>query len=165
MKPTSYLPIFIILGTALLAGCAGTITGSRQHPVRQANQIKLETNREVTDFWTGRDLTLSYRYHLTGQTLRISGTITLAKYLTHYTVMDHLRLHLCFVDAGGKTISRTSVYAAPFRWGLSMVNLNFSRLITVPPGAEALAFTYDGKVSDGVGNDDGGISWDFWNAL
>jgi hypothetical protein len=165
MKPSSYLPIFIILVTALLSGCAGTMTGSRQHPVGPDNQIQLERDREVTDFWTGRDLTLSYQYHLTGQTLRISGTIILAKHLTHYTVMDHLRLHLYFVDAGGRTMSQVPVYTAPFRRWIPLLNLNFNRMITLPPGAEALAFTYDGKVSDGVGNDDGGISWNFWNAL
>lgn len=165
MKPSSYLPIFIILVTSLISGCAGTITGPRQQPLDPEKLVQLEKGREITGSWTGKDLTLSYKYHLTGPTLTISGTITLAKYLTHYTVMDHLRLNLYFVDAEGRTVSQTPIYAAPHRGWIPMLNLNFNRLITVPPGVEALAFTYDGKVSDGAGNDEGRISWDFWSPL
>jgi hypothetical protein len=165
MKPSSYLPVFIILVAGLISGCAGTITGSKQQQLNPKNLTQLEKGRETTDFWRGKDLTLSYKYHLTGPTLKINGTIALSKHLTNYTVMDHLRLNLYFVDAGGNIVSRTLIYAAPHRRWIPMLNLNFNRLITVPPGVEALAFTYDGKVSDGMNSDGGGISWDFWNAL
>jgi len=165
MKLPLYYLIFFTLTASLFTGCAGIMTGTGKQEVKQENRIELVRAPEVKGVWSGNDLTVSYLYSLTEQTMKINGTITLTKHLNNYSVIDRLHLYLHFVDAGGMTTGQSLVYIAPYRKGISMLNLNFSRLITVPPGAEAMAFTYAGQVSDGIGSEDGAISWNFWNSL
>ena len=165
-RPSYYLMIVIlILIVSLLAGCTGIMTGTGKQEVKQENRIELVRGPEIKGVWRGKDLTVSYRYSLIEQTLAISGTINLSQNLNNYSVMDRLHLYLHFVDADGMTAGQNLVYNAPHRKGISMLNLNFNRLITVPPGVAAMAFTYAGLVSDGMGSDDGAISWNFWNSL
>jgi hypothetical protein len=134
--------------------------------VRQENQIELLRGSEVKGIWSGKDLTVSYRYILNEQTLEITGTISLSRHLNNYSKMDRLHLYLHFVDAENLTAGQSLLYSAPHRRAISMLDLNFSLSITVPPGVEAMAFTYAGQTSDGMGSDDGGpISWNFWNSL
>jgi hypothetical protein len=157
--------MIVILITSLLASCAGIMTGRGKKEVKQKNRIELVRESEVKGVWSGKDLTVSFRYSLTEQTMKINGTITLTKHLNNYSAMDRLHLYLHFVDAEGMTAGQSLVYSAPHRRGISMLDLNFNRLITVPPGVEAIAFTYAGEVSDGMGSDNGAISWTFWNFL
>lgn len=165
MKLSSQSLIIIILIACLITGCAGIITGTNKREVKQENQIELVRGPQVNGAWRGKDLTISYQYSLTEQTLKISGTIILADHLNNYSTMDRLRIYLHLVDGEGMAVGQNFVYNAPHRKGLSMIDLNFNRLITIPPGVEAMAFTYSGQVCDGMGSDDGGISWSFWNFL
>ncbi|MDY0375465.1 MAG: hypothetical protein RBQ72_07015 [Desulfobacterium sp.] len=163
-QPSYYLMIAILIAT-LSAGCATIMTGRGNQEIKQENRIELVKGSETKGVWSGRDLTVSFRYSLTEQTLKINGAITLTKHLNNYSVMDRLHLYLHFVDGEGMAAGQSLVYSAPHRRGISMLDLNFNRLITVPPGVEAIAFTYAGQVSDGMGSDDGAISWTFWNSL
>lgn len=165
MKLSSYYLMIAILIASLFGGCAGIMTGKGKQEVKQENRIELVRESEVKGVWSSKDLTVSFRYSLTEQTIKINGTITLTKHLNNYSTMDRLHLYLHFVDGEGMAAGQSLVYSAPHRRGISMLDLSLNRLITVPPGVEAMAFTYAGQVSDGMGSDDGAISWNFWNAL
>lgn len=165
LSSNSLMIITLLAIACLLASCAGIMTGRGKQEVRQENRIELLNKSEVKGIWSGKDLTVSYLYSLSEKTLKISGTITLSRHLNNYSAMDRLHLYLHFVDADGMTAGQSLVYSAPHRRGISMLDLNFNRSITVPPGVEAIALTYSGMVSDGMGSDDGAISWNFWNSL
>lgn len=165
MKLSFYSLIIVTLIASLFAGCAGIMTGTGKQEVKQENRIELVKESEVNGVWIGKDMTVSYQYSLTEQTMKINGTITLTKHLNNYTVMDRLHLYLHFVDAEGMAAGQSLLYNAPHRKAISMLDLKFNRLINVPPGMEAMAFTYAGQVSDGRGSEDGAISWNFWNFL
>jgi len=76
--------------------------------------------------------------------------------------MEEFRLWVNFVDGAGRIMDRKIIYASPYRKWIPMLGLSFNAALPVPRESVALAFSYSGKVIDGINNDDGGISWEFW---
>lgn len=167
MKRSLYLSIIVIaMVVGLFSSCMGTMPRAREKRVKQANQIDLvKANHEVHGVWNSNDLSLSYHYLVSDQTLKINADITLATKLTHFSVMDRLRIWLHFVNSEGRVLESRVIYTSPYRKSISMLNLGFRRSFPMPPNSVAMAFTYAGKVSEGSRDKDGGISWDFWNGL
>lgn len=167
MKHSSYIPAMIMV-MVLVSGCMGSLAGYRNYTVKEANRIDLaEENREVRGIWSTGDLSLSYEYLLGENTLKIRGRLTLASKLTHFTVMDHLRFRVHFVDSGGMITGSRVVYASPYREWIPRLTLSFSRLLPVPSGSVALAFSYSGKVGEGGGEEGlmrGATDWEFWRS-
>jgi len=147
----------------LLSSCIGSITGVKNHMVREENRIYLDHgNQKINFIWSTEDLSLSYKYLISENTINIDGKITLASKITNFGVMEELRLWINFVDAAGRIMDRKIIYASPYRKWIPMLGLSFNAALPVPRESVALTFSYSGKVIDGVSNDDGGISWAFW---
>jgi len=162
MKNRSYITI-IIMVMGLLSGCTGSITGAGNHMSKEENRISLAPeNQEVHGIWSTGDLSLSYKYLVYKNTIKMNGKITLAGKITNFGVMEDLRLWVNFVDATGRIIDSKTVYTSPYRKWIPMLGLSFNGSLEVPEESAAIVFSYSGKVIDGIGSDNGGISWEFW---
>jgi len=161
MKKIVYgLILFLLAG--FLSGCMGGL-GLKNHTVKQENQIDLiKGSRNIQGIWEAEDLSLSYICSFKTNGLQINGKITLSTKLTHFTTMDHLRVWIHFVDSDGRIIGKRLVYTAAHRKWIDRLNLDVNRWMTVPQGSVALAFSYSGEVSDGLGGNGDRISWDFF---
>ena len=147
----------------LLSSCIGSITGLKNHMVKEENRIYLDHgNQKVSSIWSTEDLSLSYKYLISEKTIEMDGKITLAGKITNFGVMEELRLWVNFLDSTGRVIDSKTVYTSPYRKWIPMLVLSFNGSLEVPKESVAIAFSYSGKVIDGVSSDDGGISWEFW---
>ena len=157
-----YYGLILILVAGFLSGCMIGFSGLTHHTVRQESQIDLvKGSQGVQGVWETEDLSLSYTSLFEKNRLQINGKIILASKLNHFTIMDHLRVWIHFVDSNGKIIGTGLVYTAPHRKWLDLLTLDVNRSLPVPKGSVALAFSYSGEVSDGLGEGDR-ISWDFF---
>jgi hypothetical protein len=161
MKKIVYGLILILLA-GFLSGCM-VGPGLKNHTVKQENQIDLiKGSRNIQGIWEAEDLSLSYIGSFKSNGLQVNGKITLATKLTHFTTMDHLRVWIHFVDSDGRIIGKRLVYTAVHRGWIDRLNLDVNRWMPVPQGSVALAFSYSGEVSDGLGGNGDRISWDFF---
>lgn len=161
---TSYYGMALILLAGVLSGCMAGFSGSNSHTVRQANPIDLVKDPPgVQALWKTEDLSLSYTRSFEKNRLQINGKIILADKLTHFTTMDHLQVWIHFVDSDSRIIGTRILYTAPRRRWLDLLNLDVHRSMPVPRASVALAFSYSGEVSDGLGDNGDRISWNFFS--
>jgi hypothetical protein len=119
--------------------------------------------------WQTNDIIITGTYILEGDQLNLAGQVKLQSRLANFSTVDFLRVSAYAVDGDGLILATYPLWSAnpgnePF-----FVRWTFQRQYTVPEATRAVAFSYQGRMSDGGGMapirgmDDGGTSWDFWH--
>ncbi len=141
----------------VLAGCRTHLLNLTRGPVPEAYRKPLVEGEPQYNNWRGADLTLDYNYLKTQNTLDLAGRISFDRGTEmNFGNIDNLRMSIYFLDNQGNILGSSGIYST--YWLRSESNPTFRTRLTVPPGASAIAFSYDGQASsiDGSGNDGGG---------
>ena len=154
-----------------LAGLAACASGTLSYNGRYAKSESIVPLVEGGDHplqWQTNDIILEGTYILEGGQLNLAGQVKLQSNLDKYPVVDYLRASDYAVDGDGLILASYPLWQADPGSTLFFVRWSFQRQYSVPEATRALAFSYQGRMSDGGpgplrGMDDGGTSWDFWH--
>jgi hypothetical protein len=119
--------------------------------------------------WQTNDIAVEGTYILDGDQLHLAGQIKLQSRLANFPVVDFLRVNAYAVDGDGLILASYPLWQASPGSEPFFIKWSFQRQYTVPEATRAVAFSYQGRMSDGGGlgpmrgMDDGGTSWDFWH--
>jgi len=149
------------------AGCGTTsYTGRLAKP---EGMVTLSSGDARELQWQTDDLMINAMYTLESNQLDIAGLVQLQSKLTHYPIVEYLRISVHALDGDGIILSSHPLWTAGYNAEPFFINWAFQRSYPVPENTRALTFSYRGRMRDGggwgpIGNrdDGGGISWDFW---
>jgi hypothetical protein len=147
MKGAGGVCLTVILAGAFLAGCQGSLFTAKGHMLQAAEQIMISKAGQQSGQYTSDDLTMGYTYARTGDSLRISGAVQFASSVTgNFLTINTFELGLLLADAQGKILQQhglTTALAAN-----SSNPIDFSITLSLPPGCESMAFTYNFQATD-----------------
>lgn len=128
----------------------------------QLNNVFDLTEGDQQGVWKTNDLSISYRYQFVNGMLKISGEVALLGGLvTGFNAVDHLVVQLLLLDNDHTVINNVNIYVADHFHSTKYIPMKFDAAVPVLPGVKSISFTYDGRVSDGAGVDEG-TNYDFW---
>ncbi len=145
-----------LLATLLLNACAGknwfSYTGWE---AKSNNRAALRDGGPYSSLWQTLDIGLHYRYEKEGERLDIEGQVVPQKRIKHFSDFT-IWVSIHFLDGDGIILDthrlwsqRGSTVYWGFRW-------HFKQSWNLPPGTQALAFSYHGRAGDQE------QLWDFW---
>ena len=151
-----------------LTGCGTTsYTGRLAKP---ESMVKLSSGDARELQWQTDDLMINAMYSLESNQFDLAGLVQLQSKLTHYPIVEYLRVSVHALDGDGIILTSYPLWTAGYNAELFFINWAFQRSYPVPEGTRAVTFSYRGKMRDGGGwgpirnrDDGGGISWDFWH--
>jgi len=153
-----------------MVGCAGggamSYTGRLAKP---ESRIMLAAGDVHELRWQTSDLAIEATYALSPNELDLAGLVQLQSKLTHYPIVEYLRIEAHALDGDGIILGSYPLWRAGANAEPFFINWAFQRRFPVPEGTRAITFSYRGRMRDGGGwgpvrnRDDGGISWDFWH--
>lgn len=150
-----------------LTGCGtASYTGRLAKP---ESQLALYSGDAHELQWQTGDLIINAMYSLDSNQLDLAGQVQLQSKLTHYLIVEYLRISVHALDGDGIILSTHPLWSAGYNAEHFFINWAFQRSYPVPEGTRSLTFSYRGRMRDGGGwgpiggRDDGGISWDFWH--
>ncbi|MCX5884278.1 MAG: hypothetical protein NTU74_21540 [Deltaproteobacteria bacterium] len=92
------------------------------------------------------ELSITYQYQMTPETLKITGTNELVGgFAIGPNIVHRLAVYLLFLDNQGIVIENVLVYAGDYV-GVIPLPMEFERTIPIPEGAKMISFAYDGVV-------------------
>ncbi len=145
----------------VLGGCRTLSLDYRAGRVPEEDRISIPENSEQEDVWRTREATVEYHYIRKGSDLRISGVMKLNEPITNnFSWIDYSHLDVIFVDAQGHVLEMRGLMSSCR--GRPDAPEPFDLRLTLPPGTEAIAFSYRGKAYAGGGGDSGGDVYSFW---
>jgi hypothetical protein len=132
---------------------------------RPGNRLELEEGPERRGTWQTPDLVVNYQYRQAGQSLELTAEVNLTGHLRRgYTSASNVYLGVHFLNAENRVIASRNFSLSGFRAPIRKWRI--TRRLEVPAEANAIAFSYTGRVSEGGGfttdEGGGGTSWDFW---
>lgn len=146
-----------LLAGLLLTACQDVRFSYKGTTARPENRIALAAGASVSGRWVTPDLEIQYRVSTVADRLHITGDVVLAARLqTGYTAVDRLFVGLNLLDDDNLVLESLIFALSGHRQPLR--SWHFERELAMPPGTSGLAFSYDGKVSEGGG----GTDWEFW---
>lgn len=108
--------------------------------------------------WKGQDLTVQYKYSKKSDQVALTGNVNFANYLLMgYVMLQDFRLSVIFVDENGQKLQSQGLTTGRG----SFDPIPFQASLTVPHGAVAMAFSYQGEAIDS-GHDGVGGPTSFW---
>ena len=154
------LSLFMFAFTA----CHGSLFNYRGATVDAENRIALLEGKLRQGQWHTIDLSLNYHYKRDANTLQLSGLVEFDNHLKNFTTLDYFSLWIQFIDEEGKVVGSRVIAVADYHKMIE--NISFEHNLELPLDITAIAFSYDGRVSEGgrggFETDSGGTSWDFW---
>jgi hypothetical protein len=155
------LPSLILISVILL-GCQSTSLAPMGRTVPQNKWIFLSQSGDQSGTWRSEDLLLNYKYDRYENQLSISGIIRFAgRIMNNYGIVQYFHLDAIPVDAQGKVLDMIGLTTAGDLNTVYDNPIDFDKILTLPPGTAAMAFSYRGRVSGGGSGFDGGFM-DFW---
>jgi hypothetical protein len=157
--------LFSLVG---LVACASGILSYNGRFARSESIVPLVRGGDHQLQWQTNDIIIEGTYILEGDQLNLAGQVKLQSNLANYTVVDFLRVNAYAVDGDGQILASYPLWQANPGTQPFFIKWSFQRQYTVPEATRSVAFSYQGRMSDGgrgatPGMDDGGISWDFWH--
>jgi len=160
--------LFCLTWFTVVTGCGTpSYTGRLAKP---ESMVKLSSGDARELQWQTDDLMINAVYALESNQLDIAGLVQLQSKLTHYPIVEYLRISIHALDGDGIILSSYPLWAAGHNAEPFFVNWAFQRSYPVPEGTRSVTFSYRGRMRDGGGwgpggnrDDGGGISWDFWH--
>jgi len=146
----------------MLGGCAGGLAmTSRGQPARPENRFPIRALQGQETTWQGPELALHYTAeHQTGN-LVINGQVERRGPILKYPNVKDAVVYLHFLDAAGIILDTKLLWSSLGFNSEKFVRWTFARAWPVPPGAEAIGFSYRGSFSDS-GSDYGSDAWEVW---
>jgi hypothetical protein len=156
------LPL-VLLGCAVLAGCAGMLRGYEGTAARSDNRLPLAAMSDKAAVWQGKDVAIHYNAAVKADGLHISGSVERLNTIKHYSAVQHFRIYIHFLTADGIILSTKRLWSAGPGIDSTLMRWTFDRHYPLPAGAAAIGFSYRGAFSDG--GDDGSpgqTGWEVW---
>ena len=148
------LPMGIILiSSVTLFACQANLFTYRGAAAKPGIRIELKEGGPHTDSWAAHDLSVQYEYVKNRDVLKISGDIALNY---RWPVVETFQMRINFLDRDNRIIESRILNTYGYR--RILYKLDFQNRFSLPDGAAAIGFSYDG-VLRGHG-DDG--DWSFW---
>ena len=162
VRSSIYRHIVVLCSFIALAGCSGNLLSYRGKTVTQPYNVLDLKDGDQQGVWKTNDLSISYRYRFVNGTLKISGEVALPGGLvTGFNAVDRLVVELLLLNNDHTVIDNVNIYVADRFHSTRYIPMEFDAAVPVPPGVESVSFTYDGRLSDSAGVDEG-TSFDFW---
>jgi hypothetical protein len=132
---------FIVMIAAIfLAGCSGNLFSYKGSKITQESLMVRLQDGNQQGVWRSNELAIMYRYQMSSQVLKLSGTAELAggnKYFSHIAV------YLLALDDQGVIMADTLIYSGENSRRMIMIPMDFEKTIPLPEGAMAISFAYD----------------------
>lgn len=164
---TPFYFLFCLAWFTAFAGCGtASYTGRLAKP---ESMVTLSSGDAHELQWQTGDLMINAMYALEVNQLELAGIVQLQSKLTHYPIVEYLRISAHALDGDGIILGTYPLWTAGYRAEHFFINWAFQRSFSVPENTRAVTFSYRGRMRDGGGwgaiggRDDGGISWDFWH--
>lgn len=152
----------IVLGCFLLVGCAGVFQGYEGTPARPDNRLALAAMSDKAAVWQAKDLAIHYTAKVASGELRISGSVERMNTIKHFTGINYLRINIHFLTNEGIIIASKLLWSSGTGVDATIIPWTFDQQFPLPPGAEAIGFSYRGAFSEGTGESSGQIGWEVW---
>ncbi|MCG6905185.1 MAG: hypothetical protein LJE63_01070 [Desulfobacteraceae bacterium] len=149
----------------VLAGCGAGVFSYVGTTARPENRLELVPDTESRGTWQTPDLVVNYIFKPTQQTLALEATVNLAGHMQRgFSFASNVFLGVHFLDSENRVLSSRSFALSGNRTPIRQWRIE--RQLEIPAGADAVAFSYSGRVGEGglASNDNGpgGVSWSFW---
>jgi hypothetical protein len=153
----------VLLGCAVLAGCAGMLRGYEGTAARPDNRLPLAAMSDKAALWQGKDVTIHYSAAVKADGLQISGSVERLNTIKHYSAVQYFRIYIHFMTADGIILSTKRLWSAGPGIDSTLIRWTFDRHYPLPAGAAAIGFSYRGAFSDGGGGGSPGqTGWEVW---
>jgi hypothetical protein len=143
--------------TIAFAACKPGLIGPQT--VTPENRIEL-TEESDSGAWDTDDLVVSYRYQRSSEGMTISGKVEFFGGVANFDAFERFSLNLYWVDDAGRVVGNNRIAAAGYYQ--EMGPISFKRTLRLPADATSFSFGYSGTAISGGSDDDGGMSWRFW---
>lgn len=158
----------VITAGMLLFSCQSMGFTHQGRMSTQNEPIELLQGGPHQGLWQGPHLELNYSYEREHGLLSLNGEARLAQSLnTGFRTFDYFYLKVNFLDAEGKVLDSAGIYTAGYREDIR--SMPFKRRVEIPADGTAMTFSYNGRVSEGMGGSllnrrgmGDGTYWDFW---
>ena len=140
----------------LLTSCANKHwLGWEGRLTKTDNRLALQTGGPHAGIWQTRDIAIHYRYVHEQDRLVITGRVERQARLRYY---HRLRawVWIHFMDGDGYVKASRRLWAQNGSDVYAQIRYRFNRDWQMPPGVEAIGFSYSGRASDRD------MRWDFW---
>ncbi len=167
-SPIVFQLFMTFLLITFLVACGGRLSSYRGSWVEEKDRISLQAGGPHQGSWQTRDLSIEYEYQQEPQNLQISGVVNLADYLKIMGTLDHLTLEIQLLGANGIVQDTKGIRTFGNRRPIdSFGKMSFHSRLDLSEDTVAMAFSYDGKVTQGGGGAFKSSSgekaeWDFW---
>lgn len=153
--------LFIIVVASLSIGCRAGLGVYSSAGVPEAGRIMLLEGGQKAGFWETRDLTIYYNFTRTANRLKISGDIQFASYLRNgFQNIMYFNCRALLLDAQGKIIQSIPLATTNY-YARAEAVVDFSRVVSLPPGVDAMVFSYTGRART-IGDNEGDSTTDFY---
>ena len=150
--PTASKLLILFVSIMLLLACGGRLLSYRGSWVEEQDRISLQTGGPHRGIWQTRDLAIAYDYQKEAQNILISGVVNLADYLKIMGTLDHLTIEIQLLEADGIVQDTRAIRTFGTRRSIdSFGKLSFSNRLDLSEDTVAVAFSYDGKITQGGG--------------
>lgn len=151
----------LCLGIMLWSGCSTFLQPEVGAVAYKEARIALAGDMTARVWGTG-DLIFKYSLEQKGEAFTVSGQIAFADSLTYsYPQVANFFFYLSFLDDGGKVIETVDLSPVVNTFGAVSGSIPVRRSCVLPPGANAIAFNYQGRFIDGQRDSNG--SWDIYH--
>jgi hypothetical protein len=160
--------LILFVSIMLLFACSGRPLSYRGSWVEEHDRINLQAGGPHQGNWQTRDLSIQYEYQKEAQNILISGVVNLADYLKIMGTLDHLTLEIQLLETNGIVQDTKGIRTFGTRRSIdSFGKMFFNRSLNLSEDTVAVAFSYDGKITQGGGGAIKSSSgekaeWDFW---
>jgi hypothetical protein len=144
-----FMPFVLI---PLLLACGGRLLSYRGSWVEEQDRISLQAGGPHRGIWQTGELSIAYEYQQTAPNLLISGVVDLADYLKIMGTLDHLTIEIQLLEADGTVQGTRGIRTFGTRRSIdSFGKMSFSNRLDLAEDTVAMAFSYDGKITQGGG--------------
>ena len=128
--------VSILAVLVMIGGCKSDYTGKM---VPAKNRIKLEENGPHHGSWTGTNAVFDYTYTRTPDQLEITGNV---KVIGIQSQLTNFSFWMNLLEGDGKIVESTSLFTSNGRTSGPV-----EHRLKLPPGTDAVAFSYQGQAS------------------
>jgi len=152
----------ILLPCLVLVGCAGVFQGYEGTPARPENRRPLAAMSGKATVWQAKDLAIHYTAKVASGELLISGSVERMNTIKHFSGINYLRINIHFLTSEGIIIASKRLWSSGTGVDATIIPWTFDQQFPLPPGADAVGFSYRGAFSEGTGESNGQVGWEVW---
>jgi hypothetical protein len=140
--------ICIMITACMVSACSPELFTYKGDKITQKNLKALLKEGDQNGVWKTNELSITYQYQMTPETLKISGTTELLGGLaTGFDQIKQLAVYLLFLDNQGVVIESALVYSTANNRTVDEIPMVFEKSIPIPDGARTISFVYNGELT------------------